>query len=394
MDPAECPEEENVFDILDLDDEPSFNSMDLVVSNMAIHIMEDSPLEIPSYPQEGTSNGSNDSNCSSQLVILDPSPPGTPTASPTPSVDHDYTESIALDLEHVLSFKDSDYKSVKLRLSAHTVPYNVSMDLDQSTLRLPPKRHDLALRLPQNSATAEEMLECSEMLQLAVTRNTVHDTPSESKSEDEARPTSPSAAENLIDLHLFSVATQRTATAQLIRLYLEQNLSMASDAQNTVHFDRIAVTESNQKRVLLDSTPLTEGYHEWSVQVWRCDVDLQEIGVVSVRDIDQIPVSSLGAWDTEAFGSRALYGSEMSSGLLFYGSFNSDGKKRCHRDLSPFFNVGWCAGDVITVQLDLDRWRIKYLLNGKAVRYTMSLESNRQYHRVIAFEGNCKYFLH
>lgn len=119
-----------------------------------------------------------------------------------------------------------------------------------------------------------------------------------------------------------------------------------------------------------------------------------EIGVIGTSDIDRIPVADQGAFETLAFGSRAMYGCEMSNGMLYYGSCNANGRKRCHRDLRPFFNVGWTVGDVITVRLDLKKWRIKYLLNGKAVRYTMSLEPNKVYFPAICFSGNCKYYLH
>merc|ERR1719474_683257 len=196
----------------------------------------------------------------------------------------------------------------------------------------------------------------------------------------------------MISIHLSDDDDPMNATSprtrQFIRLYLEQDRSIKkSDA---IQFDKIPVTESNQKTVLLSSRGLTSGKHEWSVQIWRTDVDLAEFGV---SGIDRIPVSDGGAFNTKAYKSRAIYGSQMSNGMLFYGSCDANGRKRCHRDLRPFYKSCWTVGDVVTIKLDLDKYRIKYLLNGKAVRYTMSLESNKEYFPIICFSGNCKYFL-
>merc|ERR1712079_145361 len=82
------------------------------------------------------------------------------------------------------------------------------------------------------------------------------------------------------DEHLTSPRTQ-----QFMNIFMEQDLSINEE----VHFDKISVTESNGKTVLLDSRGLTSGKYEWSVQIWRADCDLQEIGVIGVRNIDQIP---------------------------------------------------------------------------------------------------------
>ena len=78
---------------------------------------------------------------------------------------------------------------------------------------------------------------------------------------------------------------------------------------------------------------------------------------------------------------------------LFYGSWNANGKKRCYRNLTPYFDVGWTVGSVIAVNLNLDKQRIKYSLNGKPVGYAMSIEVGKAYFPIICFSGNCKYFL-
>merc|ERR1719242_2187568 len=112
------------------------------------------------------------------------------------------------------------------------------------------------------------------------------------------------------------------------------------------------------------------------------------------QHIDHIPVKDDGVFKTKALKCKAIYGSEMSTGTLFYGSWNSDGKKRCHRDLSMYFDVGWTVGSVITVSLNLTKWRVKFLLNGKAVKNTMSLQPHQTYWPMICFSGNCKHYLY
>lgn len=120
----------------------------------------------------------------------------------------------------------------------------------------------------------------------------------------------------------------------------------------------------------------------------------QEIGVIGTNDIDKIPINNSGVFETADLKSRAIYGNEMSTGLLFYGSRNADGQKRCHRDLRPYFKGGWTVGSVIRVKLDLKTWRIKFYLNGNAVRSTMSMEPKKPYWPIICFSGNCKYRFH
>merc|ERR1719334_2052397 len=183
---------------------------------------------------------------------------------------------------------------------------------------------------------------------------------------------------------------ENNLSEQLIDLYIEQRQSLNA----SVHFDKIAVTASNQKTILLSSKGLKQGIHEWHIELWSVDVDLQEIGVIGTDDIDRIPVSDFGAMDTARFKSRAVYGNEIGTGKLYYGSLDEDGKARCMRDLRSFFKTGWTVGSVITVKLDLNKWRIKFLLNGESVRYTMSLEPKKEYFPMISFSGNCKYFLH
>lgn len=291
MDLVKRLEQGDVFELLDLDNDPSFNNS----GDWTSITPQESPvpLLVPTYNADAASNCSN-SNSSSHLMILDPSP----TASPEPSFGsemHGYTESIALDLEEVLSYKESDYKAVKFRLSPpQKKDYVVSMDLDQDSLRrVPPKGNQSAqsvlLQIAQSTASPQELMECSETLQSAAFRALVR-TGTDAKSDNVSdgmlspmTPMTPSAAESMVNLYLSNhnqseekgddTESQVTSprTKQFINLYIEQNRSLNA----LVRFDRISVTASNEKTVLLQSRGLTSGSHEWSVQVWRSDVDLQ-----------------------------------------------------------------------------------------------------------------------
>jgi len=174
----------------------------------------------------------------------------------------------------------------------------------------------------------------------------------------------------------------------LIRRHIRQRIRGADE----VHFDRISKTHSNGKIVTV-SKGFRSGYHEWTIKILRCDIDFQEIGVVSNPKIKAFSIADGGLKDTVHCGSKALYGSEMSSDSAYYGTWNEDGKPRCFRDLSQVMNRRWCTGDVVRVCLDLDRWRIRFLFNGQKVRRMMSLEKGKSYHPVISFAGNCHYKL-
>jgi len=165
-----------------------------------------------------------------------------------------------------------------------------------------------------------------------------------------------------------------------------------------IGFDKMVdiTTESDLNgKLLIDSNGLRSGTHEWTIEVLRADVDLQEIGVIGTSEIESIEISENGhgVLETNALGQRAVYGSRLNDGVLFYGSVNEDGTARCSRDLRPFFEIGWTVGDLITVKLNLDKWRIKFSLNGKSVRYAMSLDPNKVYYPMVCCRGNCKYAL-
>jgi len=381
----------NVFTVYhhEIDEEPSFDS---VTSNS----LEDSPMPpdpLPLYLFDGSSNSTNGS-----LMILDRTPSTSPNTSTDFDEEHGFTDSsVAIDIRTMAAFKDQELKpvlpyakGVKFLALPQQVVYEVSVDVVKDALIVPPKRYQPSRS--QRACTALELIDGSERLQYAASSALVRSDPVDPVDIDDGDD-SDDGKEDIKEDDESSECShssrRRAFLMQLIRVYLDQDLF------GRVCFDKIAVTGSNRKVVLLSSQGFSSGRHEWSVKIERTDVDLAEIGVVGVCDIDQIAVSDDGVFATNAFQSRAVYGNEMSSGELFYCSYNANGHQRCRRDLRPFFKVGWTVGDVVTVIVDLtpNRWRIKYLLNGDKVRHTMSLEPNKEYFPIICFSGNCKYSL-
>lgn len=54
-----------------------------------------------------------------------------------------------------------------------------------------------------------------------------------------------------------------------------------------------------------------------------------------------------------------MYGNEMRSRSIYYGSYNDNGRTRCFKNLSK---QNLSTGDMIKVCLDMNKWRIKLLL--------------------------------
>jgi len=285
--------------------------------------------------------------------------------------------SILMDLERVLLVKESEYKSVRFDPSP---PSKMTYDVDSPcplTLQIPKRTYPLFMDSQERVLSPLDRIQRSVLLQM-----TMSSVETEAYGVDDS--VNDDAKEDSVGMEVQPSLQQKL---DLIGLFV-----MDSD-HNKVCFDRISMTKSSQKVMLLDPEGLTSGRHEWSIQILRTDVDLQEIGVIGTNDIARIAVSNEGAHQTAGFKSRVVYGCEMSSGLLFYGSWEANGKKRCHRDLRPYFNVGWRVGDVITVRLDLSLCKIKFLLNGKSVRFTMSVQPKQAYFPMICFSGDCQYAL-
>jgi len=334
-------------------------------------------------------NLSNDSakSIKSHVQIVDGAPLHVPSCSF--NEDLDYISLMTQDIDRILSLNDNaSNKAVTFLELPQEVEYTVSNNVEESDLQKPAKLFPLEIAV---SVTAQEMLESSDTLKSAVAKALVTPRPDHSVSSSNSM-----TLITLSDLEAESMDSGDSVdepspkTEKLIELYIQQDLSM----NDPVHFDKVALTASNQKTVLMSSKALTSGIHEWTIEITQIDVDLQEIGVIGTSDIDLIPVSDLGAVDTAAFQSRALYGSGLASDSLFYGSFNADNSSRCTRDLRPFFKRGWTVGSLITVKVNMETFKIKFLINGKKARRTMSLEPNKEYFPIICFSGNCQYARH
>jgi len=162
-----------------------------------------------------------------------------------------------------------------------------------------------------------------------------------------------------------------------------------------VRFDQLHGSRLSLKRLLLSSLGLSSGCHSWSIQIAKTDVDVQEMGVISAADISGITMHERGVRKTKAFGARALFGSELATQSVFRGSYNGNGKKRCAKDLSAAYKIGWCCGDEIRIRLDLAKNRptIKFWWNGVHVKNMMRVQKDTTYYPSISFSGNCRYIL-
>merc|ERR1719295_78524 len=334
------------------------------------------------------------SDGSDSMFVLDGTPPANQTSHALSALSLnciEYTESVADDVDDILEMKEKEFKGVNFIMSTPTeVAYQVSHDIHEEQLRKPGKLFPSESQT-QWSPHAQEVVNRSNSLQIAASNAVVKMGGSGSSESESEMKDDKSSKKKKKKKKRFrkkdKIATPRTS--KLIGLYIQQGVMN----KDTWSFDLISKTESNGKTMLLSSKGLSKGLHEWSIEIWRSDVELQEIGVIGTSDIDRVPVSDKGAVFTKGFLSRAFYGCDMEKESLFYGSYNADGQKRCHRDLTEYFQVGWTVNDVVTIKLDLNRWRIKFLLNGQPVRHTMSVEPNKEYFPSICFSGNCKYYL-
>ena len=165
----------------------------------------------------------------------------------------------------------------------------------------------------------------------------------------------------------------------------------SSHGKGFVYFDKCIQNKKNNKIVMISSDGLSEGVHEWMVEIMNGDIYQQEIGVIGRNPGYHVDIDINGIKDTNEFGARAVYGNESLTDSVYYGSWNSSGKQRCYRDLRDKHHIGWSSGDVIKVCLDLNSWKIKFWLNGVRVRKSISLQHGRTYYPVIGFSGNCIY---
>jgi len=138
-----------------------------------------------------------------------------------------------------------------------------------------------------------------------------------------------------------------------------------------VYFDNLregTQDEVNPKVLLVQSTGLTSGCHEFVIQILKADIEMIEIGVIGTSQIQQIEMGNGAVWGTNALGPRAVYGNELCTANKYYGSVNGDGSERSYTDLTHRYKRGWCTNDRVRVSLDLDKWTVQFFLNGKKVK--------------------------
>ena len=155
-----------------------------------------------------------------------------------------------------------------------------------------------------------------------------------------------------------------TVSEQLLKRHIAQTYSVNPD----VHFDTASITKSNNRVIAVSSKPFEAGReYEWTLEILQCDVDIQEIGVCTVSEIEGIQIAAGGAKETAALGARGIYGNELATASNWYCSYNKNGATRCFKDLAVNHHIGWTTKDQIKVAVNLNKWRIRFYLNGKRV---------------------------
>ena len=90
---------------------------------------------------------------------------------------------------------------------------------------------------------------------------------------------------------------RRQLDGPLIRQHINQRLA----GGDHIYFDRVSKTENNGKMMII-SKGLRSGYHEWSIRILKCDIEIQEFGVVSNADVKRIQIADGGLKDTVSCG--------------------------------------------------------------------------------------------
>ena len=257
-----------------------------------------SPLTPPPsspYLTPDTGTPAVESNGTSSLV-----PQQYLNGSSSPSL-NPMIDSLLVDLDGVLTLIEPDCKTVEFQpYTPPSMHYVVSNEVDVSTLRKPKK---LCPEYCQHTPiTAQDLVQSSTILQEAASKATVKlkaanhlklqsgscscsIQSNKSNQSDESHSYSHRVSKPRMSLNVPSART-----GQFVEIFIKQNPT------GNVYFDKISVTESNQKTVLLSSRPLTEGTHEWRIEILKCDVELQvenhyplfvSVGILSVlSDID------------------------------------------------------------------------------------------------------------
>jgi len=200
------------------------------------------------------------------------------------------------------------------------------------------------------------------------------------------------------ELLVDDILSEEKERQNMISGYIVQDIPAPAIVLNEprVYFDRLREDAVRDKVLLVQSSGLTSGCHEFVIQILKSDIDLIEIGVIGTADIDAIDIAEGGVWTMDELGSRAVYGNELCTAKKYYGSVNGDGSERSYIDLTDRYKRGWCTNDRIRVSLDLDQWTAQFFVNGKKVKNggQVHLEPDQSYHPVICFGKSCRYLLH
>ena len=176
------------------------------------------------------------------------------------------------------------------------------------------------------------------------------------------------------------------------------NLTTTYLCDNEIMFDqrKIMKDKFGKDRVLiLSDHGFKYGIHEWNIKITKCDIYLQEIGVIGTNYLDDVEVLEDGIKGSDILGARAIYGNELIPRRNYYASYNDNGNTRCDKDLTQMVihKNGWKVGDVIKVELNLRKGYVRFYLNHKKVRKVISLQNNKTWYPVISWSGNCQYEL-
>jgi len=142
-------------------------------------------------------------------------------------------------------------------------------------------------------------------------------------------------------------------------------------------------------KYMISANGFESGYHEWTIHVLKCDNLRQEIGIVSYFDRYISIDDHVGVRNNREFGARAIYGNNKEINQFYYASMNKDNSSRCSKKLSS--DSSWSEGDDIKICLDLNKGSITFMLNGKKVRKSISVQPNTTYYPFISYAGDCRY---
>eukprot|EP00483_Globobulimina_turgida_P012791 UN12815 len=94
-------------------------------------------------------------------------------------------------------------------------------------------------------------------------------------------------------IYLASTLTLNKSVKSDIEI-IEQHVVQNKSKNAAIYFDKVCVTKTNQKICLLSTNGLNKGKHEWEIEILKCDIYTQEIGIIGSKDIDEIKMKEKG----------------------------------------------------------------------------------------------------